>query len=379
MNRNLKFPIYQNSDVFLFEEIFFELLTYTEKSTEKCLKICRELQKIVLSLFEKSSLIIVIKSDKIKVAINSESLESNFNFFKVTEDDDNLIFKFIGFCLPQSGLEKFQKRQTLRQRTDYVNELNSYLNERNLKISKLVKAKTYLMNFIAHEVRNPLNTMIGYSNILREDPDAIPAEETAEIFYRQTHDIKRLVDEILDFSKLEMNKLQVNNQEVSIYGFAQGFALDSAVLVKAKKLNWEFHICENICEKSFISADAFRLKQILNNFLSNALKFTKTGTISFEVSTDINDIATFTIHDTGQGFDPTFKKNIFGEFSQESTEITKEFGGSGLGLHISFGLAKLMKASVDAQSTLGKGASFMIKFPFTKKYKQHIIGDITIE
>lgn len=346
------------------EETLYEVLSDQDISGERSLLVCRELQKILLNFLEESSLVVYLGQDGIRFKGDARLLGEPLEYFnaKLIKGKRNLFLEFGRFKLNMASLRRFQTKQTPRQRSDYIAQLNERLNTKNLEISKLVKAKSYLMNFIAHEIRNPLNTIIGYSELLEDDPQAIPVEEIASIFSRQASDIKRLVDEILDFSKMEMNKLKIQNEILNVKDFADDFAKNSALQVQAQGLNWSYDFGLNDKSKVQILADGFRLKQILNNFLSNAVKFTGEGEVKFKVSLAEGSVV-FAISDTGPGFDPEFKDKIFSEFSQESTEVAKSFGGSGLGLNIAMGLAKLMNSNLDAQSTPGQGACFEIKVP----------------
>lgn len=317
MSKKVEFPIFSHSEIFLFEEIFFETLVEQGRSIEQSLDICKELQLILLSLHKSDCTILIVRNDRLHFSNEVHQIEKTFKYFEPNLTEAGVELSFHSFNFADEELNAFNSKQSTEQRTAYIELLNESLSETNEKVSKLVKAKSYLMNFIAHEVRNPLNTILGYSEMMLEAPDLISTKEAARVFYNQSQDIKRLVDEVLDFSKLEIKRLEVKNEKVNVWDFCTDFSSASEVLVKAKNLDWEFKVHKNINKNTHVNADEFRLKQILNNFLSNALKFTDEGTVGLYVNycSRQNGSIVFSIKDTGKGFDPKFKEKIFSEFS----------------------------------------------------------------
>ncbi|MBD64909.1 MAG: hypothetical protein CME62_06860 [Halobacteriovoraceae bacterium] len=339
------FPILNKSHIFQLEEIFYTVLIDRDFSHVGLSKKIEKISSFLQQHFEVLGFV--------ELSIQSKRLE-------VKNANENRVFKFDSLELLQNDFQQFVNKQTYEQKTKYITGLNNKLVESNKKVTQLIEDKNYLINFLAHEVRNPLNALMNYSKLLAESPELLEGIDLGEVLMELTGDMKQIVDDVLDFSKLEASKLTVSRTKVDVVKFARLFSSQMSQLVKNQGLEFKF-VCD-LPEDTLIMADKNRLKQVLNNFLSNALKFTQKGYILLEVSKTQNNEISFSIHDTGAGISKEFQQQIFQEFSQEK-HVASSGKGTGLGMNICWKLSELMGARLDCISERGVGSTFSIIFP----------------
>lgn len=237
--------------------------------------------------------------------------------------------------------------------------------ETNLKLRIAGRAKTEFISRMSHELRTPLNAIIGYSEMLMEqigDRNLQQYEDAMKIRMAGSH-LLTLINDILDIEKIEAGQLSLNIESF----YVNTFLVDLVSTVKplVARNNNEFNTT-GIHETHLVRADEIKLKQILLNLLSNAAKFTKNGKISLEVSdtTDNNRRwVVFTVSDTGIGIAPAKINTIFEEFSQADASISKNYGGTGLGLTISKKFCEMMGGKLFVESILGEGSVFTLWIP----------------
>jgi len=212
---------------------------------------------------------------------------------------------------------------------------------------------------MSHELRTPLNAVIGISEMLREEveDDGLDTEPYDRIAGSGRH-LLNLIDEILDFSKLEANKIRLVVEEISIPELLEDICSTALPLADNRE---NILIKEYAGEPATLLTDAFRLRQIMINLLSNACKFTKKGTVTLTVrpvSSEDKSGVLFSVSDTGIGIPEDRIDQLFDEFSQADSSTTREYGGTGLGLAISHRLCILLGGEMKVSSTTGKGSEF---------------------
>lgn len=226
--------------------------------------------------------------------------------------------------------------------------------------------KSLFIANVGHEFRTPLNAIIGYTELLIESSNIADQKEELEDLNRIRTSGKyllELVDNLMDFSKMEAGKLDIVNEY-----FSPQKAIDEVITVSKALLdknNNKIEIDAKMAPKE-INNDTLRFKQCLFNLISNASKFTKNGNISVIAGpTEINGEKAIqvSVSDTGIGMSEQELKNLFQDFQQADAETAKKYGGTGLGLSITRKLAELMGGKVDVQSTPGKGSCFTITLP----------------
>lgn len=230
---------------------------------------------------------------------------------------------------------------------------------KELKLANEVKSQ-FLAN-MSHEIRTPLTAVIGQSEaiISGEVEEKHISDEVAIIHTNSLH-VLELINNILDLSKIEANKLELDAHHQDLHTVF--IELHNMFAEQAKFSGLTFTVNHGLPTPFIINIDAFRLKQILINLCSNALKFTHKGEVV--LSTTVTDESLiFTVSDTGIGMSDTQLNDIFTSFTQGDSSISRRFGGSGLGLSLSEQLASLMGGDIIVESELNKGSVFTLTLP----------------
>ncbi|MFT4806855.1 MAG: signal transduction histidine kinase/CheY-like chemotaxis protein [Paraglaciecola sp.] len=266
--------------------------------------------------------------------------------------------------LEQKSLELFQRNQEL----EYFKEnLEKQILARTREAEKAKtearaanQAKSEFLANMSHAIRTPLTAIIGFAEVLLQH--RLSRKESAKylttIINGGRH-LTTLLSEILDISKIENQKLELEAIRFNLPNLLQD--IEQIYLFNCKKEQLDFALIMDSVIPQWIVADPTRLKQVIHNLLSNAIKFTKTGGISLHVkfifSTSILQIEVF---DTGEGIADDKQALIFEYFRQADSSITRNFGGTGLGLFITKSMVELMGGEVELESTLGKGSKFCV-------------------
>ena len=231
------------------------------------------------------------------------------------------------------------------------------------------KAKTDFLANMSHEIRTPLNGIIGFTHLLMESNLKKKQAEYMNTVNESANLLMHIVNDVLDFSKIESGKLELNIQEVNLIKLSN-HVID-LFRPQANKKNIELTL--NIKNKvpQYILADYVRLKQVLVNLLSNAVKFTSFGEIRLELS-EMKDSGKefstilFSVKDTGIGIKAGNNEKIFKSFMQEDNSTNRKYGGTGLGLTISNQLLSLMDSKLELVSQYGEGSDFFFTIKFKK-------------
>ena len=221
-------------------------------------------------------------------------------------------------------------------------------------------AKSAFLANMSHEIRTPLNGVIGLARIgLRENAGRRTGETCARILKAGKH-LQGVIDDILDFSKVEAGKLSITPNPMSPLAVTEEALALVADRATEKGIPLRFSPPGNL--PKWVMGDAQRLRQILVNLLSNAIKFTESGTVTLSVTTS-DEITSFAIADTGIGLSEDQCARLFRPFEQADGSTSRKFGGTGLGLAISRNLAHLMGGDITVNSILGQGSVFTLSLP----------------
>lgn len=272
--------------------------------------------------------------------------------------------------------ELVQANEELEERSRLLEEKNQTIVERNLDIQRkaeeLELSTRYKSEFLAnmsHELRTPLNSILLLSRLMAENNDKnLNTEqiESARVIQSSGNGLLNLIDEILDLSKIEAGKMDleyINTPLEEIVG-----DMKSLFTPIAREKNLQLDVSVDAGVPSSISTDKMRLEQILKNLISNALKFTTRGSVSFRIAPlqDDAERIQFIVKDTGIGIPEDKQRLIFEAFQQADGSTRRKYGGTGLGLSISRELVKLLGGEIRISSEPGKGSEFIVCVPVYK-------------
>ena len=234
----------------------------------------------------------------------------------------------------------------------------------NLQLQEASKLKSHFLAIMSHELRSPMNAIIGFSQLLLRQKSnqglSNSQQNMVERIFNSGKHLLTLIDDILDFSKLEVGCLKLQLQELNLAQLVTATVEEMHSLAEQKNLNLQANI--NLPNPQLVN-DSIRLRQILVNLLSNAIKFTDTGSIEVNVWEMPSNKIAITVKDTGIGIDEADIEQIFREFRQLNQTLTREQGGTGLGLAITDRLVRTMQGKIAVESQLGKGSTFCIEIP----------------
>ncbi len=246
------------------------------------------------------------------------------------------------------------------------------LEEAKLFTEALMQRREQFMSTITHDLRSPLNAVIGYTELMKKSGLNTKQEHYLGHLKKSSEFILHLVNDLLDLSKLEAGKMGVEKLPFNPKNLLEETFYNTIPENDKKGLKLTVIAPEDT--DCTVTSDPFRIKQILSNLITNAYKFTETGGITATISMkkEIEDIyfLTISIKDTGIGISKSKQEEIFEEFSQEHNQIEKKFGGTGLGLAIAKRIVDLLKGSVKLKSEPGKGSEFTVLIPVVKVTKK---------
>ena len=271
--------------------------------------------------------------------------------------------------------ELMQTNRELEERSKLLEEKNELIAWRNREIQKkaeeLAQSTKYKSEFLAnmsHELRTPLNSILLLSRLMAENKDkTLPKEqvEYAQVIQTSGNGLLELIDEILDLSKIESGKMDLDYSFLSVAAVIADMKMLFEPLAREKGINLLFETTSQTITE--IETDKMRVEQILKNLLSNAFKFTNAGRISLRVKPDPDEeFILFEVSDTGIGIPHDKLQLIFEAFQQADGSTKRKYGGTGLGLSISRELSRLLKGEIAVKSTEGEGSSFILRIPVRK-------------
>jgi signal transduction histidine kinase len=239
-------------------------------------------------------------------------------------------------------------------------EWEQKLAQANLELAELAVAKDRFLATMSHEIRTPLNAVIGMAGLLAESPLSDEQRDFAQTIRSSGDHLLTVINDILDYSKLESGKLQMEQISFSVSNIVEE-ALDM-VMARAREKNLELVYELSPDVPGAVLGDPGRLRQVLLNYLSNAVKFTEEGEVLVSVSAqplaDGRRELQFAVRDTGIGLTDEQRARVFQPFTQADESTARRFGGTGLGLAISQRLAELMHGRTWVESKPGKGSTF---------------------
>ncbi len=249
--------------------------------------------------------------------------------------------------------------EKVETRTRALEEMNQQL---ALAITQAEQANQLKSRFLAnmsHEIRTPLTAIMGFTEQLIQNPSSASNEQYLGTILRNSKHLLELINNILDLSKIEAEKLAVEKTKMNVVALVRDIEAIVAPMASEKLLTFE--IFYDLPIPKYLYSDVTRLKQILLNITSNAVKFTEIGGITFTVKfNEISACFEFIVRDTGIGMSSAEIERVFKPFEQADSTTTRRFGGTGLGLCISKNLAQLLGGDVSVYSKQGAGSEFVV-------------------
>ena len=242
----------------------------------------------------------------------------------------------------------------------YVSKLLYILESAVHAANNANKAKSTFLANMSHEIRTPLTAIIGYAEVSLDSNQTIQERSTAlKTIVRSGNHLLNIINDILDFSKIEADQLDIEYTSVELFQLV--LDVESLMRPQAEKKGLEFNVLYDFPLPTKFGTDPVRIKQILLNLCSNAIKFTDAGSVSITISCNcVSQVMQFAVKDTGIGMTAEQLQRLFKPFQQADASITRRFGGTGLGLSLSKCLAEKLGGTIEVSSEAGNGTRFTL-------------------
>lgn len=371
-------------DVFLMVNADDLRVEYVSPNIEKLTGISE--QQVLSDLHEIEHLIRTDESvhilDQLSTVLPGEQREWDREYSH-QKTGEELWFRVVVFCTDIQGEKKYILDLSDRTKDKKINQK---LEDAVHTAENANRAKTTFLNNMSHDIRTPMNAIIGFTNIARKYNPKPEVENCLQKISESSEHLLMLINDVLDISRIESGKIRFAPIGVDIVEVAD--TVLSIMYGFLSNRNITFHTHLAVPETRYVLADAVRIREVLVNILGNAVKFTGDGgTITFEAdylpgADDRHIIVRYRVTDTGVGMSKAFVKHIFDEFSQEESSARTHYKGSGLGMAISKRFVDLMGGTISVESEKGKGSTFTVELPLEltdadKVQKQSSPGDST--
>ena len=342
------------ASVYGFSDLQIEFLKTVSNNIGIAIKSTRHRKRVMELLEETKSQSEELQAQHTELETINAELEAQTEKLQASEEE---------LRVQQEELE--QTNEELSERSILLEEKNNEIQKKSEALELTTRYKSEFLANMSHELRTPLNSILLLSRLLSENNNKSMNNEEiefAKVIQSSGNSLLGLIDEILDLSKIEAGKMELEFLDVSTKEITDNlWDLFSHV---AKEKNIKFEIIDNEAP-IVIKTDKMRLEQILKNLISNAIKFTDKGSVSLEikVNTDDDKIICFIVKDTGIGIPLGKQPLIFEAFQQADGSTKRKYGGTGLGLSISRELAKLLRGEIILHSKENEGSTFTLCIP----------------
>ena len=311
--------------------------------------------------------------------VTTTSKSRSFEARRINRDGEKInVFSTVSKLLDRNGNTA---GYSIVDRKDILNKNSKQLCKaiNNQHANELAKqSNRYKSEFLAnisHEIKTPLSTIIGYAELIAESSNDPSIKEFFAVIKKNSSHLQNLINDILDLSKIEAGKLEIRTQCISLINELAELKLDYQQLAQRKNLEFSFKFRGPT--PRFVVTDPTRFRQILNNIIGNAIKYTEEGKVTVTFSLDKkNEFLSIVVSDTGLGISEEDSNRIFAPFVQGDSSSTRKYGGSGLGLVLAKRLAESLGGKLDLIfSKLDYGSTFQIKIPTGKLNENDLIHD----
>jgi CheY-like chemotaxis protein/CHASE3 domain sensor protein len=337
-----------------------ELLSRASESIAVAVRAAKDRRRLEELLQETQQQAEELQAGQEELRVNNEELEEQGRALR--ESQANLEGQ-------QSELEQInaqleEQTQLLEDQKDALAKAHDVLTARSDELQRANEYKSEFLANMSHELRTPLNSTLILAKLLADNKGGNLTD--TQVKYAQTitsagNDLLRLINDVLDLSRIESGKVELAPEQVAIANAVESLAKTFQPTADQSGLRFSWVIDPGAPKQ--IETDQQRLGQILKNLLSNAFKFTEKGEVALRVFSQHNDSVSFSVRDTGVGIAPHQHEVIFEAFRQADGSIHRKFGGTGLGLSISRDLAALLGGEITVQSELGAGSVFTLTMP----------------
>ena len=267
----------------------------------------------------------------------------------------------------QKGQLETQSKK-IKLKNDELEQTNIELQSAKARAEEASEAKSKFLSVMTHELRTPMNAVIGFSHLLIQNNPRLDQLDDLKTLRFSAENLLALINNILDFNKVEAGMLSLEQIDFDLKNIIE--EIISTMMPRARQRNINLHY--NYDDKLPVSVvgDPLRLSQIINNLLSNALKFTENGIVVIDVKLNSkigsDVLIDFSVSDTGIGMDDSTLTTVFEAFTQASSETSRKYGGTGLGLAITQKLIELYGSKIHVESEIGKGTRFYFSINFAQ-------------
>lgn len=352
-------------DVFLMVDANDLRVEYVSPNIEKLVGIPE--QEVLRNIYEIEHLIRTDESvhilDQLSTILPGEQREWDREYIH-QKTGEELWFRVVVFCTDIQGEKKYILDLSDRTKDKKINQR---LEDAFHTAENANRAKTTFLNNMSHDIRTPMNAIIGFTNIAMKHEPKPEVRGCLEKIRESSDHLLTLINDVLDISRIESGKIKFAPIPVDITVVAD--TVLSIMQGFLSNRNIAFHTDLAIPEKPCVLADAVRIREVLVNILGNAVKFTEDGgTIAFEASyhpgaDDRHIMVRYRIVDTGVGMREEFVEHIFDEFSQEDNGARTQYKGTGLGMAITKRYVDLMGGTISVESKKGEGSAFTVEIP----------------
>jgi signal transduction histidine kinase len=292
--------------------------------------------------------------------------EQKIGAFILYDDEARLITQSDAFLMTTAAIQIAMAIQNAL--------LFAEVKDKNAALERVNHLKSQFLATVTHELRTPLHSIISYGGLILEgflDGELTgEQEEHIQFMVNRAEDLSRLVDDMLDLSKIEADRLEIKPEPLHLEKSLQEVINQLKQIANNKKLDLRLEMEDNL---PLAFADSHRIRQVVLNLASNALKFTETGGVTIRCSVlERYDMLRISVHDTGIGISPAALDYIFEAFRQADGSTTRRFGGTGLGLTIARKLVELQGGEVAVESIVGQGSTFSFTLPVALPLKARL-------